>query len=161
MVSDHIIIKLVKERLKKLDCKDGYLLDGFPRTIAQADAMRDAGIDIDYVLEIDVPDSVIVERITGRRVHLSSGRNYHIKFNPPKNEGIDNITGQELFQRTDDEEKTVKKRLSIYHEQTRVLTNYYSNRAKANLPGAPKYIKVSGIGLVEKVRNCVFSALKK
>jgi adenylate kinase len=160
LVSDDIIFELVKERLRQPDCKNGYLFDGFPRNITQANAMRDAGIDIDYVLEIDVPDSVIVERVTGRRVHLLSGRNYHIRFNPPQIEGIDDITGQELIQRTDDEENTVRKRLLIYHEQTKVLSSYYKIWAKDE-SSAPEYVKVPGIGLVEGVRDCIFSLLEK
>ncbi|MBY0572558.1 MAG: adenylate kinase [Undibacterium sp.] len=133
LVSDDIIIGLVKERLKQDDCANGYLFDGFPRTTPQADAMKDAGVVIDYVLEIDVPDSAIVERMSGRRVHSASGRSYHVKFNPPKVEGKDDETGEDLVQRDDDKEETVKKRLSVYHEQTEVLLSYYGEWAKAGV----------------------------
>lgn len=159
LVSDHIIIGLVKERLKKPDCIRGCLFDGFPRTVAQADAMKDTGINVDYALEIDVPDSIIVERVAGRRVHLPSGRNYHTKFSPPKTEGIDDVTNQELVQRDDDKEETVKKRLSVYHKQTRILVEYYKDWARESISSAPRYIRVSGVGSVDKVRDCVFSAL--
>jgi len=159
LVSDDIIIGLVKDRLKQTDCANGYLFDGFPRTIPQADAMKDAGVAIDYVLEIDVPDAAIVERMSGRRVHPASGRTYHVKFNPPKTEGKDDVTGEELIQRDDDKEETVKKRLAVYHEQTEVLVDYYNQWAKSGKPGAPKYRKISGIGPVETIRDNAFSAL--
>ena len=159
LVSDDIIIGLVKERLKDADCANGYLFDGFPRTIAQADAMKDSGVKIDYVLEIDVPDELIVERMTGRRTHQPSGRVYHVKFNPPKVEGKDDVTGEPLVQRDDDTEETVKKRLAVYHNQTEVLLGYYNKWAQSGLPGAPKYRKISGVGPVEQVREAAFAAL--
>ncbi len=159
LVSDDIIIGLVKERLKDADCANGYLFDGFPRTIAQADAMKDSGVNIDYVLEIDVPDDMIVERMTGRRTHQPSGRVYHVKFNPPKTEGLDDVTGEPLIQRDDDQEETVKKRLAVYHNQTEVLLGYYNKWAQSGLPGAPKYRKITGVGPVEQVREAAFAAL--
>jgi adenylate kinase len=159
LVSDDIIIGLVKERLKEADCANGYLFDGFPRTIAQADAMKESGVNIDYVLEIDVPDEMIVERMTGRRTHQPSGRVYHVKFNPPKAEGLDDVTGEPLVQRDDDKEETVKKRLAVYHNQTEVLLGYYNKWAQSGLPGAPKYRKISGVGPVEQVREAAFAAL--
>ena len=159
LVSDDIIIGLVKERLKEADCANGYLFDGFPRTIAQADAMKESGVNIDYVLEIDVPDEMIVERMTGRRTHQPSGRVYHVKFNPPKVEGLDDVTGEPLVQRDDDLEETVKKRLAVYHNQTEVLLGYYNKWAQSGLPGAPKYRKISGVGPVEQVREAAFAAL--
>jgi adenylate kinase len=159
LVSDDIIIGLVKDRLKQPDCAKGYLFDGFPRTIPQADAMKDAGVTIDYVLEIDVPDEAIIERMSGRRVHPASGRTYHIKFNPPKVPGKDDATGEDLIQRDDDTEETVKKRLSVYHEQTEVLVDYYNNWAKSGRPGAPKYRKIAGVGPVEAIRDRAFAAL--
>lgn len=161
LVSDDIIIGLVKERLKDADCANGYLFDGFPRTVAQADAMKDSGVAIDYVLEIDVPDEMIVERMTGRRTHQPSGRVYHVKFNPPKTEGVDDVTGEPLVQRDDDKEETVKKRLAVYHNQTEVLLDYYGKWAESGLPGAPKYRKISGVGPVEQVRDAAFSALSE
>jgi len=161
LVSDDIIIGLVKERLKESDCANGYLFDGFPRTIAQADAMKDSGVTIDYVLEIDVPDELIVERMSGRRSHPASGRVYHVKFNPPKQEGVDDVTGEPLVQRDDDQEDTVKKRLSVYHNQTEVLLGYYNKWAQSGLPGAPKYRKISGVGPVEQVRDAAFAALSE
>ncbi|ALK96314.1 adenylate kinase [Massilia sp. WF1] len=159
LVSDDIIIGLVKERLKEADCANGYLFDGFPRTIAQADAMKESGVNIDYVLEIDVPDEMIVERMTGRRTHQPSGRVYHVKFNPPKTEGLDDVTGEPLVQRDDDQEETVKKRLAVYHNQTEVLLGYYNKWAQSGLPGAPKYRKISGVGPVDQVREAAFAAL--
>jgi adenylate kinase len=159
LVSDDIIIGLVKERLKESDCANGYLFDGFPRTVAQADAMKDSGVNIDYVLEIDVPDEMIVERMTGRRTHQPSGRVYHVKFNPPKAEGLDDVTGEALVQRDDDKEETVKKRLAVYHNQTEVLLGYYNKWAQSGLPGAPKYRKISGVGPVDQVREAAFAAL--
>ncbi len=160
LVSDDIIIGLVKDRLKDADCANGYLFDGFPRTIPQADAMKDAGVAIDYVLEIDVPDEAIVERMSGRRVHPASGRTYHVKFNPPKAEGRDDITGEELIQRDDDKEETVKKRLSVYHDQTEVLVDYYNQWAASGKPGAPKYRKIAGVGAVDQIRDNAFQALE-
>jgi len=159
LVSDDIIIGLVKDRLKQPDCANGYLFDGFPRTIPQADAMKEAGVAIDYVLEIDVPDSAIIERMSGRRVHQSSGRTYHVTFNPPKVEGKDDVTGEELVQRDDDKEETVRKRLAVYHEQTEVLVDYYNKWASSGQPGAPKYRKIEGVGPVETIRDKAFAAL--
>jgi adenylate kinase len=161
LVSDEIIIGLVKDRLKQSDCANGYLFDGFPRTIPQADAMKEAGVAIDYVLEIDVPDEAIVERMSGRRVHAASGRTYHVKFNPPKVPGKDDITGDPLIQRDDDKEETVKKRLSVYHEQTEILLSYYGKWAESGAVGAPKYRKIAGVGPVEQIRDSVFAALSK
>ncbi len=159
LVSDDIIIGLVKDRLQQDDCKGGYLFDGFPRTIPQAEAMKEAGVAIDYVLEIDVPDSEIIERMSGRRVHPASGRTYHVRFNPPKAEGRDDLTGEELIQRDDDREDVVKKRLQVYHDQTEVLVNYYDDWAQSGQPGAPKYRKISGVGPVEEIRDRAFKAL--
>ncbi len=159
LVSDDIIIGLVKDRLKEADCANGYLFDGFPRTIAQADAMKDAGVAVDYVLEIAVPDEAIVERMSGRRSHPASGRVYHVKFNPPKVEGKDDVTGEDLVQRDDDKEETVKKRLDVYHNQTEVLLGYYNKWAESGEPGAPKYRKIEGIGPVEEIRDRAFAAL--
>jgi adenylate kinase len=160
LVSDDIIIGLVKDRLKESDCANGYLFDGFPRTTPQADAMKDAGVAIDYVLEIAVPDSAIVERMSGRRVHPASGRTYHIKFNPPKVAGKDDVSGDELIQRDDDKEETVTKRLAVYHSQTEVLVGYYGDWAKSGRPGAPKYRKIDGVGAVEMIRDKAFTALE-
>lgn len=160
LVSDDIIIGLVKDRLKEADCQNGYLFDGFPRTTPQADAMKEAGVAIDYVLEIDVPDGAIIERMSGRRVHAASGRTYHVKFNPPKVEGKDDLTGEDLIQRDDDKEETVKKRLSVYHEQTEVLVSYYGNWAESGQPGAPKYRKIAGVGPVDQIRDSAFAALE-
>jgi len=159
LVSDDIIIGLVKERLKEADCAAGYLFDGFPRTIPQADAMKDAGVNIDYVLEIDVPDEQIIERMSGRRCHPGSGRTYHVKFNPPKEEGKDDVTGEALVQRDDDKPETVKKRLDVYHNQTEVLVGYYNNWAQSGASGAPKYRKIEGVGPVEEIRDRAFAAL--
>ncbi|GIZ51467.1 adenylate kinase [Noviherbaspirillum aridicola] len=159
LVSDDIIIGLVKDRLKQADCANGYLFDGFPRTIPQADAMKEAGVAIDYVIEIDVPDEAIIERMSGRRVHPGSGRTYHVSFNPPRVAGKDDETGEELIQRDDDKEETVKKRLSVYHEQTEVLVDYYNKWALSGQPGAPKYRKIAGVGPVETIRDKVFAAL--
>ena len=159
LVSDDIIIGLVKDRLKQPDCANGYLFDGFPRTIPQADAMKEAGVAIDYVLEIDVPDTAIIERMSGRWVHQSSGRTYHVTFNPPKVAGKDDITGEDLIQRDDDKEETVRKRLAVYHDQTEVLVDYYNKWAKSGQPGAPKYRKIAGVGAVEAIRDKAFAAL--
>jgi adenylate kinase len=161
LVSDDIMIGLVKERLKEADTANGYLFDGFPRTIAQADAMKDNGINIDYVLEIDVPDEQIVERMSGRRSHPASGRVYHTRFNPPKVEGIDDVTGEPLVQRDDDKAETVQKRLGVYHDQTEVLLGYYNKWAESGLPGAPKYRRIAGVGPVEQIRDAAFEALSK
>lgn len=159
LVSDDIIIGLVKDRLKEADCANGYLFDGFPRTIAQADAMKDAGVKVDYVLEIAVPDESIIERMDGRRCHPGSGRVYHIKFNPPKVEGIDDVTGEPLVQREDDRAETVKKRLDVYHNQTEVLLGYYNEWAKSGDPVAPQYRRIEGVGPVEEIRDRAFAAL--
>jgi adenylate kinase len=159
LVSDDIIIGLVKDRLKEADCANGYLFDGFPRTIAQADAMKDAGVKIDYVLEIAVPDEQIIERMDGRRCHPGSGRVYHVKFNPPKLEGVDDVTGEVLVQRDDDRADTVKKRLDVYHNQTEVLLGYYNEWAKSGDLAAPKYRKIEGVGAVEEIRDRAFAAL--
>ncbi|MDD2915316.1 MAG: adenylate kinase [Gallionella sp.] len=161
LVSDDIIINLVKERIKDTDCANGFLFDGFPRTIPQAQAMKDAGIPIDYVVEIDVADSEIIKRMSGRRVHPASGRTYHIVFNPPKLAGKDDITGEDLVQRPDDTEETVLKRLTVYHEQTKPLVEYYSSWAKTGDAKAPKCVKVAGVGSVENIRDQVFAALDK
>ncbi len=160
LVSDDIIIGLVKDRLQEDDCKAGYMFDGFPRTIPQADAMKDAGVPIDFVLEIDVPDSEIIERMSGRRAHLASGRTYHIKYNPPKVEGKDDVTGEELVQRDDDKEETVKKRLDVYHDQTKPLVAYYSNWAGSGDAKAPKVRKIEGLGAVDEITARAFAALK-
>jgi adenylate kinase len=159
LVSDDIIIGLVKDRLQEADCANGYLFDGFPRTIAQADAMKDAGVKVDYVLEIAVPDESIIERMDGRRCHPGSGRVYHVKFNPPKAEGKDDVTGEPLVQRDDDRAETVKKRLDVYHNQTEVLLGYYNQWAESGQAGAPKYRKIEGVGPVEEIRDRAFAAL--
>ncbi|MBK7686194.1 MAG: adenylate kinase [Rhodocyclaceae bacterium] len=159
LVSDDIIIGLVKERMTAADCAKGYLLDGFPRTIVQAEALKTAGVGVDYVLEIAVADSEIVTRMSGRRVHLGSGRTYHIKFNPPKVEGKDDVTGEDLIQRKDDEVETVSKRLEIYHSQTSPLITYYQAWAKTGEAVAPKYRRVEGVGSVDEIRAKVFGAL--
>jgi adenylate kinase len=161
LISDDIIINLVKERIKEADCAKGFLFDGFPRTIPQAQAMKDAGIRIDYVVEIDVADSEIVQRMGGRRVHLASGRTYHEVFNPPKVPGKDDVTGEDLVQRPDDAEDTVVKRLSVYHEQTQPLVEYYTAWAKAGDVKAPKIVHIAGVGSVEGIRDQVFHALGK
>jgi len=161
LVSDDIIINLVKERIKEADCANGFLFDGFPRTIPQAEAMKQAGVQIDYVVEIDVADSEIVQRMSGRRVHQASGRTYHVVFNPPKVAGKDDVTGEDLIQRDDDKEETVKKRLSVYHDQTKPLVDFYSNWAKSGTPGAPKCLKIAGVGSVESIRDKIFDSLKK
>ena len=151
LVSDDIIIGLVKERITQPDCAKGFLFDGFPRTIPQADAMKDAGVKLDVVLEIDVPDGAIIERMSGRRAHLPSGRTYHVKFNPPKVEGIDDVSGEPLIQRDDDKEETVKKRLQVYQSQTRPLVDYYSQWAASGSAGAPRYACISGTGTVDEI----------
>jgi adenylate kinase len=160
LVSDDIIIGLVKERLKERDCAKGYLFDGFPRTIPQADAMKAADVPLDYVLEIDVPDSEIITRMSGRRVHPASGRTYHVKFNPPKVAGRDDVTGEPLVQRDDDKEETVKKRLEVYRAQTRPLVDYYGKWAASGDKRAPKYRKISGTGKVEEISQRAFNALR-
>ena len=160
LVSDDIIIGLVKERLKAPDSANGYLFDGFPRTIPQADALKDAGVPIDYVLEIDVPDAAIVERMSGRRVHVASGRTYHVKFNPPKAAGKDDVSGDDLIQRDDDREETVRKRLDVYHAQTEPLVAYFKQWAASGDPRAPKYRRVDGMGSVDAIRTASLAALK-
>ena len=164
LVSDDIIIGLVKDRLTQPDCSKGYLFDGFPRTIPQAQAMKDAGVPIDFVLEIDVPFDAIIDRMSGRRVHPASGRSYHIKFNPPKVEGKDDVTGEALIQRDDDKEETVRKRLQVYNDQTRPLVEYYSSWAaqanSADKVKAPAYRKISGTGSVDDITASIFSMLK-
>jgi adenylate kinase len=160
LVSDDIIVALVRQRLKQPDCTSGYLFDGFPRTIPQADAMKDEGVRLDYVLEIDVPDAAIVERMSGRRVHVNSGRTYHVKFNSPKVTGRDDITGEPLIQRADDHEETVMKRLSIYHAQTEPLVDYYVRWEASGDPRAPRHRKVNGLGTVEAVRDACMAALR-
>ena len=159
LVSDDIIIGLVKERLQEPDCTKGYLFDGFPRTIPQADAMKAAGVALDYVLEIDVPESEIVLRMSGRRVHPASGRSYHVKFNPPQAAGKDDISGEPLLQRDDDREETVRKRLEVYRQQTRPLVDYYTRWAAAGDARAPRYRRISGLGSVEEIRARAFAAL--
>ncbi len=159
LVPDAVIIGLVSERIKEEDCANGFLFDGFPRTIPQADAMKAAGVTIDYVVEIDVPDSAIIERMSGRRSHPASGRTYHVKFNPPKVAGKDDVTGEDLVQREDDKVETVKKRLEVYHSQTKPLVEYYANWAKSGAAGAPKHVKVNGLGEMNSIRNNIFAAL--
>ena len=163
LVSDDIIIGLVKDRLTQPDCMNGYLFDGFPRTIPQAQAMKDAGVPLDYVLEIDVPFASIIERMSGRRVHLASGRTYHLRYNPPQVTGKDDLTGEELIQRDDDQEETVRKRLDVYNAQTRPLVEYYSSWANKtpvkNEVAAPQYRKIEGLGTVEEITEKVFLVL--
>ncbi len=161
LVPDDIIIGLVKERIKEPDCQKGFLFDGFPRTIPQADAMKEAGVPIDAVVEIDVPDGEIIKRMSGRRVHLASGRTYHVVFNPPKVEGKDDVTGEPLIQRDDDKEETVKKRLDVYHAQTEPLVDYYKKWAASGQAGAPKHIRIEGVGKVEQIRDQIFNACDK
>jgi adenylate kinase len=160
LVSDDIIVRLVKERLAQQDCAPGYLFDGFPRTIPQADAMKVADVPLDYVIEIDVPDAAIVERMSGRRLHPGSGRTYHVKFNPPKITGRDDVTGDPLIQREDDREETVQNRLAVYHAQTEPLVAYYVKWESTGDPRAPRYRKVNGLGTVEGVRDAVMAALR-
>jgi adenylate kinase len=160
LVSDDIIVGLVRDRLAQPDCRSGYLFDGFPRTIPQADALREAHIGLDYVIEIDVPDAAIVERMSGRRVHLPSGRTYHVKFNPPKATGHDDVTGEPLIQRIDDREETVMNRLAVYHAQTEPLVTYYTKWEASGDPDAPRYRKVNGLGTVEGIRDACFAALR-
>jgi adenylate kinase len=160
LVSDDIIIGLVLERLKAPDCAKGYLFDGFPRTIPQAQAMRDARVPIEHVVEIAVPDDAIVERMSGRRTHLSSGRVYHVRFNPPKAEGKDDVTGEELVQRDDDREETVRKRLAVYQQQTRPLVDWYAAWAKEGDARAPSYHRVDGLAPVEAVRDAILAELR-
>ena len=159
LVSDDLIINLVKERIAQPDCANGFLFDGFPRTIPQADAMKVAGVKLDYVLEIDVPDASIIQRMSGRRVHVASGRTYHVVFNPPKVEGKDDVTGEDLIQRADDAEDTVRKRLEVYQSQTRPLVDYYSQWAATGDAAAPQYRAISGTGTVDEITARAFAAL--
>ena len=161
LVSDDIVISLVKDRLTQDDCKAGYLFDGFPRTLPQAEAMKQAGVVINFVLEIDVADSEIVQRMSGRRVHLASGRSYHIQFNPPKVAGKDDVTGEDLIQRDDDQEETVKKRLEVYHSQTQPLVEYYGKWQASGDVKAPKCRKIAGVGTVDEIKQAAFAALSK
>lgn len=159
LVSDEIILGLIKERLKQPDCAKGFLFDGFPRTIPQAEALRSQGVDLDFVLEIDVPDEEIIKRMSGRRVHPASGRTYHVAFNPPKVAGKDDATGEDLIQRDDDKEETVRKRLDVYHSQTKPLVEFYSTWAAADDLKAPKYRKIAGVGSLESIKTALFAAL--
>ncbi len=159
LVPDEVIIGLVKERIKEADCQKGFLFDGFPRTIPQADAMKDAGVSLDAVVDINVPDAEIIKRMSGRRVHLASGRTYHITFNPPKVEGKDDVTGEALIQRDDDQEETVRKRLDVYHAQTEPLIDYYKSWESSGETAAPKHIRIEGVGKVEEIRDRIYSAL--
>ena len=159
LVSDNLIIDLVKERIAQHDCGDGFLFDGFPRTIPQADAMKDAGVKLDYVLEIDVPFDSIIERMSGRRSHVQSGRTYHVKYNPSKVDGKDDVTGEPLIQREDDKEETVRKRLEVYAKQTRPLVKYYSDWSTSSPATAPRYRAIAGIGGVEEITSRAFEAL--
>ena len=159
LVSDDIILALIAERLKQPDCAKGFLFDGFPRTMPQAEALRAQGVELDYVLEIDVSDEEIIKRMGGRRVHLGSGRTYHLVFNPPKVAGQDDLTGEPLIQRDDDKEETVRKRLAVYHSQTMPLIDYYAKWSASGAKGAPRHRKVSGIGSLDDIKSAVFSAL--
>ena len=159
LVPDDVIIGLVKERIKEPDCESGFLFDGFPRTIPQADAMKEAGVPIEAVVDIDVPDEEIIKRMSGRRVHLASGRTYHIVFNPPKEAGKDDETGEPLIQRDDDSEETVRKRLDVYHAQTEPLVGYYKDWEESGESAAPKYIRIDGVGKVDEIRDQIFTAL--
>ncbi len=160
LVSDEIIINLVKERLREADCQAGYLFDGFPRTIPQAEAMKQAQVRIEVVLEIQVPDEDIIDRMSGRRVHVASGRTYHVKFNPPKAEGLDDVTGEPLIQRDDDKEETVRKRLDIYHAQTKPLVKFYRDWESTADAAAPRVVSISGVGTVEEITQRVMDALR-
>ncbi len=160
LVSDDIIMGMVKERITEDDCKNGFLFDGFPRTIPQAEALQAAGVPIDAVVEIDVPDEEIIKRMSGRRVHLASGRTYHVIYNPPKVEGKDDETGEELIQRDDDQEETVRARLKVYHDQTEPLVAFYSGWADKGGEGAPSYHKIAGVGGVDDIREAIFAALE-
>jgi adenylate kinase len=159
LVPDEVIIGLVKERIQEPDCEKGFLFDGFPRTIPQADAMKEAGVPIDAVVDIDVPDGEIIKRMSGRRAHLASGRTYHVIYNPPKEEGKDDVTGEPLVQRDDDKEETVKKRLDVYHEQTEPLIDYYKKWEAAGEAAAPKYCHINGVGSLEDITKQIFGAL--
>ncbi|MCU7959959.1 MAG: adenylate kinase [gamma proteobacterium symbiont of Bathyaustriella thionipta] len=159
LVSDDIIMGMVKERITQADCENGFLFDGFPRTIPQAEALKEAGVDVDAVVEIDVPDEEIIKRMSGRRVHLASGRTYHVTFNPPEVEGKDDETGEDLIQRDDDQEETVKERLKVYHDQTEPLVAFYSSWANSGESNSPAYHKIAGIGGVTDIRDAIFAAL--
>ncbi|MEE9492354.1 MAG: adenylate kinase [Gammaproteobacteria bacterium] len=159
LVSDDIILGLVKERIQESDCANGFLFDGFPRTLPQAESLKTEGVPIDAVVEIDVDDAEIINRMGGRRVHLASGRTYHVVFNPPKEAGKDDETGEPLIQRDDDQEETVRKRLKVYHDQTEPLVDYYSGWAKQGGEGSPRYIRVQGVGKVEEIRDAIFAEL--
>ncbi len=159
LVSDDIIMGLIDERIAEEDCAEGYLLDGFPRTLAQAEALRAKGVTIDAVVEINVEDEEIVHRMSGRRAHLASGRTYHVEFNPPKKEGLDDVTGEPLVQRDDDREETVRKRLAVYHEQTKPLVDYYTAWSDSGEEDAPKYVRIEGTGSVTDIRDAIFAEL--
>ena len=159
LVSDEIILGLVKDRIAESDCANGYIFDGFPRTLAQAESLKAQGVDIDFVVEIDVSDEEVIRRMTGRRVHPGSGRTYHIIFNPPKAEGKDDETGEDLIQRDDDKEETVKERLKVYHDQTAPLINYYTSWSESSSDGAPKYRKIGGVDSVDEIRDQIKNAL--
>ncbi len=159
LVPDDLILDLVKERISQPDCEKGFLLDGFPRTVPQAEALKKMGVRIDAVIEITLDDEEIIRRMSGRRVHPASGRTYHVIFNPPKEEGKDDVTGEPLIQRDDDKEETVRKRLEVYHEQTEPLVEFYRKWAESGDPEAPKYIRIDGSGSVESVRDAIFKAL--
>ena len=159
LVPDEVIIGLVKERIKEPDCEKGFLFDGFPRTIPQADAMKEAGVPIDAVVDVDVPDEEIIKRMSGRRAHLASGRTYHVVFNPPKVEGKDDVTGEPLVQRDDDKEEVVRKRLDVYHDQTEPLIDYYKKWEASGEAAAPKYVRIEGVGKVEEIRDNIFKGL--
>jgi adenylate kinase len=160
LVPDHLVIELVKERIKAPDCVNGFIMDGFPRTLPQAEALRQAGIDINFVIEIEVGDGEILRRMSGRRVHMASGRSYHIEFKPPRVPGKDDVTGEPLVQRSDDNEDTVKRRIQTYHEQTKPLINYYLSWAASGDPRAPHYINIYGRGSVEHIRDKIFAAIE-
>jgi len=159
LVSDDIILGLIKERLQQPDCAKGFLFDGFPRTIPQAEALKDQGVKLDFVVEVDVPDEEIIKRMSGRRVHPGSGRTYHVVFNPPRIEGKDDLTDEPLIQRDDDKEETVRKRLDVYHSQTKPLVEFYSKWAESGDADAPQYVKVAGVGSVTEIRDEIFKAL--
>jgi adenylate kinase len=160
LVSDDIILGLVKERIAQADCEKGFLFDGFPRTVVQAEALKTENVSVDAVVEIDVEDDEIIRRMSGRRVHLASGRTYHVLFNPPKAEGVDDVTGEPLIQRDDDQEETVRKRLAVYHDQTEPLIEYYTRWAESGDGTAPSYVKVAGVGKVEEIRDRIFAGLE-
>ncbi|HQT81616.1 MAG: adenylate kinase [Ferrovum sp. 37-45-19] len=161
LVSDNIIIGLVKDRITEADCANGFLFDGFPRTIPQAEALKAAGVELDFVVEIDVTDEEIIQRMSGRRVHVASGRVYHTSFSPPQIDGHDDVTGEPLIQRDDDREEIVKKRLQVYHDQTRPLVDYYLSWSQSKDSTAPQYVKIAGVGSVQEISNSILAALKK